>query len=545
MRSQRTARPAPSAPGAEPGAQAGSSTSTAQRGGPVVGRRGASTSSPLRAVARRRWSGRRRRRRRPGCRSPGPRRRPGRTTRCTTARRPAVAAAYHRASSACGDRRHEPHHVVDAELGRPARPAPRGARARCPDGPPTTGTTSREPQRRARARAARATARSSTSGALSGWIRPANSSTCGVRGQPERGGARRRVSRGRNTSRSTPGWTTSTRPGSASYRSISCLASMSVLAISMSAASTTCSSPMIRAGGLGGVAVGERVVLDLGHRVHRVHQRHAPAVAGQRADLAGEPVVGVHERRSGPSGWAASVRSTSRAKTHSWPGSSPLVSPSNGPAWMWRTVTPSPASTTGGSVARTVARVKMSTSMPRGGQPPGQLDDVDVHAAGVAGARLVQRRGVQADHRHPAYGVGLGELHDVTPSRRHDTGPDASNRTECAGDSRAAREPRRQRVARAGRRPACQEQDRAEPDHGDRRRRRCRQTIAVVGVADEAAKTTPPDQRRQGAGPRTRRSASRPLLTSIIADPEQGDGEERAARPRAGRRQARRRPSRK
>ena len=70
---------------------------------------------------------------------------------------------------------------------------------------------------------------------------------------------------------------------------------MSVLAISMSAASTTCSSPMIRAGGLGGVADGERVVLDLGHRVHGVHQRHAPAVAGERADLAGEPVVGVHE----------------------------------------------------------------------------------------------------------------------------------------------------------------------------------------------------------------------------------------------------------
>ena len=44
---------------------------------------------------------------------------------------------------------------------------------------------------------------------------------------------------------------------------------------------------------LGGVPVGERVVLDLGHRVHRVHQRDAPAVAGQGADLAGEPVVGV------------------------------------------------------------------------------------------------------------------------------------------------------------------------------------------------------------------------------------------------------------
>jgi hypothetical protein len=38
--------------------------------------------------------------------------------------------------------------------------------------------------------------------------------------------------------------------------------------------------------GLGGVALGERLVLDPGHRVHGVHQRHAPAVAGERADLA-------------------------------------------------------------------------------------------------------------------------------------------------------------------------------------------------------------------------------------------------------------------
>ena len=48
-------------------------------------------------------------------------------------------------------------------------------------------------------------------------------------------------------------------------------------------------------GRLGGVADGERVVLDLGHRVHRVHQRDPPAVAREGADLAGEPVVGVHE----------------------------------------------------------------------------------------------------------------------------------------------------------------------------------------------------------------------------------------------------------
>ncbi len=44
---------------------------------------------------------------------------------------------------------------------------------------------------------------------------------------------------------------------------------------------------------LGGVACGERGVLDLRHRVHAVHERHSPAVPGERADLAGQPVVRV------------------------------------------------------------------------------------------------------------------------------------------------------------------------------------------------------------------------------------------------------------
>jgi hypothetical protein len=46
--------------------------------------------------------------------------------------------------------------------------------------------------------------------------------------------------------------------------------------------------------GLGGVADGQGVVLDLRHRVHRVDQRDPPPVAGEGSDLAGEPVVGVH-----------------------------------------------------------------------------------------------------------------------------------------------------------------------------------------------------------------------------------------------------------
>ena len=57
------------------------------------------------------------------------------------------------------------------------------------------------------------------------------------------------------------------------------------------------------------------------------------------------------------------MRSTSRANTHICPGSSALVRPSKGPAWMLRTSTPGAASTTVGR-AEEVARVKMSTSMP-------------------------------------------------------------------------------------------------------------------------------------------------------------------------------------
>ena len=46
---------------------------------------------------------------------------------------------------------------------------------------------------------------------------------------------------------------------------------------------------------LGRVTVGQRGVLHRGQRVRGVHQRHRPAVPGQPADLAGQPVVRVHD----------------------------------------------------------------------------------------------------------------------------------------------------------------------------------------------------------------------------------------------------------
>ena len=48
---------------------------------------------------------------------------------------------------------------------------------------------------------------------------------------------------------------------------------------------------------------------------------------GERADLAGEPVVGVDEVVVAPRLVRASVRSTSRAKAHSWPGQLALAQP--------------------------------------------------------------------------------------------------------------------------------------------------------------------------------------------------------------------------
>ena len=67
---------------------------------------------------------------------------------------------------------------------RPGRPARSGCSRPEPDGPPTTGTTTRERSSGARS-SSTATARSRTSGAFSGWIRPANISTSGLGRQPE------------------------------------------------------------------------------------------------------------------------------------------------------------------------------------------------------------------------------------------------------------------------------------------------------------------------------------------------------------------------
>ena len=476
----------------------------AQRGRPVA-RLVAVDQQAAVAVADDGRSARRRQRRRPGCRWPGPRRRPARRTRCRTARRPGSPrrttgpARPGRPAARTGPRRSRPSSAASWA-------SDSGCSSPEPDGPPTTGTTRRE--RSSGPSSSTATARSSTSGAFSGWIRPANSSTCASAGQPERGpglapgpaGGRRRGRRRGGRPRPAP--------GSASYRLISCLASRSVLAISMSAASTTCSSPITRASGSGVSPVGEGVVLDLGHRVHRVHQRHAPAVAGQRADLAGEPVVGVDDVVVAQrlAGLGAQHLAGERAQLAGQ--LAPWSAPRTGRRGCGGPVTPAPASTIGGR-AEEVARVKMSTSMPRRGQPPRQLDDVDVHAARVAGPRLVQRGGVQADHRDARHGAAFRRRHVV---RHASTTP---------GNTQGLTIPRTAGAGAPCARPTSHQ--RHDPDgqreHGRQPRDavlEVRVDLPVQQVDPQDARPRTPPTRAAGSGSRTggtQTSASSPRAT--------------------------------
>ena len=125
-----------------------------------------------------------------------------------------------------------------------ARPSRRpGAPTSDPLGPPTNTTTSLSASPGDK-RSSEAAACSTTSGPFSGWIRPAKTSTTASAGSP----SRRRAARagpGRNTDRSTPGLTVSTRQGLAPYSSTSWRASSAVLATSRSAAATTSPSPRI------------------------------------------------------------------------------------------------------------------------------------------------------------------------------------------------------------------------------------------------------------------------------------------------------------
>ena len=150
---------------------------------------------------------------------------------------------------------------------------------------------------------------------------------------------------------------------------------------------------------LRGVTLGERGVLDLRHRVHGVDQRDRPAVADQRAHLAREPVVGVDEVE--PAVLVAGLGAQQVAGEDAQLGGQRLLAEALVGA--------------GGDVVDAHAGRGFDDGLERRGGGPGvdldlevalgeasrQLEHVDVHPAGVAGAGLVERGGVKADHGNP------------------------------------------------------------------------------------------------------------------------------------------------
>ena len=166
-----------------------------------------------------------------------------------------------------------------------SRTSPSGEDRPLPDGPPAT--TTRTPGNFA-------AARNTMSGAFSGWIRPTNATTSSSGDSLSAARAARR-SPGWNTSRSTPGWTTSIRVGSARWMSDQLF--RFVLGVDDQPVRLVdhLLLPDRAQRRLGRIAVGQRGVLHRGERVRGVHQRDRPAVAGQPADLPGQPVVRVHD----------------------------------------------------------------------------------------------------------------------------------------------------------------------------------------------------------------------------------------------------------
>ncbi|MGX1369120.1 hypothetical protein RKD19_004479 [Streptomyces canus] len=142
-------------------------------------------------------------------------------------------------------------------------------------------------------------------------------------------------------------------------------------------------------GGLGGVAVGEVGVLDLGHGVHGVHERGAPALGGEPADVAGEPVVRVDQvvvagAVTGP-GLHHAVGEGAQLG-----GEVLLVEALIGARVDVADQDAGGHLDGGRQTAGRRAREDLDLDVDRG-EALRELDDVDVHAARVAGAGLVER----------------------------------------------------------------------------------------------------------------------------------------------------------
>jgi len=139
--------------------------------------------------------------------------------------------------------------------------------------------------------------------------------------------------------------------------------------------------------GLGLVAVGQQPVLDLRKSVGGVHQRHHPPILGQRADLTGQPVVRVHQvvvaGRPGRLGTQYAVGEGAHLSRQFFLGQA-LERP--------RRDMPDRDARSHLDTRRQIAAGGSSEDLDLDAErrkPSRHLDDVDVHAAGVAGAGLV------------------------------------------------------------------------------------------------------------------------------------------------------------
>ena len=173
------------------------------------------------------------------------------------------------------------------------------------------------------------------------------------------------------------------------------------------------SDPLLR---LGGLADREGRVLDLAQRVHGLHQRHAPALLGGRADLARQPVVRVHEvvlarlgGRLGPQhlegeladlagqvGLVQLLEGAGHDAAHEHPGNEL-------------------------GQRRGVPADRPGEDLDLGAplrEPLGDLDYVDVQSARVAGARLVERGRMDAERGDPPWNANGQRGHRCNQPRR-------------------------------------------------------------------------------------------------------------------------------
>ena len=229
-------------------------------------------------------------------------------------------------------------------------------------------------------------------------MRPTKASTTASAARPSSARAASR-SPGRNRSRSTPGGmvTVRLRVGAVQLDELAgLLLGVADQPVGLGHHLVLADHPDHR---LRGVALGQRGVLDPGQGVRAVHQRHPPAVPGQPADLPGQPVVRVHDPVV-----AGLV-----------PGLGPQHAGGERAQLAGQVVLAQALERAGGDVPHQHARRQLGDRrlLRRGGpgedlhrnaapgHPGRRLHDVDVHAAGVAGARLLQRGGVHGQHADP------------------------------------------------------------------------------------------------------------------------------------------------